>query len=159
MYRSNRSFNIPPGQPPGHLTCSKIIVQTPPYPSQNAVQMPQCTHPEDISQGHKWQKDGDGEGLIHGGAYFRNFYGTSGDCPLFKKFGKCCAIHHWKLPKIQTGLFGWMENANCFWIELLISCFLIILFLRGCCIVGVIFTNTATSQHQFKIKRRQVIQL
>ena len=30
MYRSNRSFNIPPGQPPGHLTFLKIIVQNPP---------------------------------------------------------------------------------------------------------------------------------
>ena len=41
MYRSNRSFNMPPpGQPPGHLTFLKIIVQIPPYPGQNAVQMP-----------------------------------------------------------------------------------------------------------------------
>ena len=31
MYRSNRSFNMPPpGQPPGHLTFLKIIVQIPP---------------------------------------------------------------------------------------------------------------------------------
>ena len=29
-----------PGQPPGHLTFLKIIVQIPPYPRQNAVQMP-----------------------------------------------------------------------------------------------------------------------
>ena len=27
-------------QPPGHLTFLKIIVQIPPYPGQNAVQMP-----------------------------------------------------------------------------------------------------------------------
>ena len=41
MYRSNRSFNInPPRQPPGHLTFLKIIVQIPPYPGQNAIQMP-----------------------------------------------------------------------------------------------------------------------
>ena len=41
MYRSNRSFNIPPPrQPPGHLTFLKIIVQIPPYPGQNTVQMP-----------------------------------------------------------------------------------------------------------------------
>ena len=40
MHRSNRSFNIPPGQPPGHLTFLKVIVQIPPSPSQNAVQMP-----------------------------------------------------------------------------------------------------------------------
>ena len=30
----------PPGQPPGHLTFLKIIVQIPPYPGQNSVQMP-----------------------------------------------------------------------------------------------------------------------
>ena len=30
----------PPGQPPGHLTFLKIIVQIAPYPGQNAVQMP-----------------------------------------------------------------------------------------------------------------------
>ena len=42
MYRSNRSFNMPPPprQPPGHLTCLKIIIKIPPYPGQNAVQMP-----------------------------------------------------------------------------------------------------------------------
>ena len=40
-YRSNRSFNMPPpGQPPGHLTFLKIIVQIPLYQGQNAVQMP-----------------------------------------------------------------------------------------------------------------------
>ena len=32
--------HAPPGQPPGHLTFLKIIVQIPPYPGQNAVQMP-----------------------------------------------------------------------------------------------------------------------
>ena len=31
--------HAPPGQPPGHLTFLKIIVQIPPYPGQNAVQM------------------------------------------------------------------------------------------------------------------------
>ena len=42
MYRSNRSFNFPPPprKPLGHLTFLKIIVQIPPYPSQNAAQMP-----------------------------------------------------------------------------------------------------------------------
>ena len=30
----------PPREPPGHLTFLKIIVQIPPYPGQNAVQMP-----------------------------------------------------------------------------------------------------------------------
>ena len=51
--------------PPGHLTFLKIIVQIPPYPGQNAVQMPhtgvhsgdQMPHPGDISQAQKWQKD------------------------------------------------------------------------------------------------------
>ena len=32
--------HAPPGQPPGHLTFLKIIVQKPPYLGQNAVQMP-----------------------------------------------------------------------------------------------------------------------
>ena len=61
MYRLNRSLNIPPGQPPGHLTFLKIIVQIPPHPSQNAVQMPHTrVHsgdhmppPRDISQAHE----------------------------------------------------------------------------------------------------------
>ena len=40
MFRSNRSFNMPPpGQPPGHLTFLKIIVPISPHPGQNAVQM------------------------------------------------------------------------------------------------------------------------
>ena len=40
MYRSNRSFNMPPPPAtPGHLTFLKIIVQIPPHPGQNAVQM------------------------------------------------------------------------------------------------------------------------
>ena len=34
------STSLPPGQPPGHLTFLKTIVQIPPYPGQNAVQMP-----------------------------------------------------------------------------------------------------------------------
>ena len=38
----------PPGQPPGHLTFLKIIVQIPPYPGQNVVQMP-----------HVWVHSGD----------------------------------------------------------------------------------------------------
>ena len=32
--------HAPPGNPSGHLTFLKIIVQIPPYPGQNAVQMP-----------------------------------------------------------------------------------------------------------------------
>ena len=50
-----------PRQTPRHLTFLKIIVQIPPYPGQNAVQMPhtrvhsgdQCAHPGYISQAHK----------------------------------------------------------------------------------------------------------
>ena len=30
---------------------------------------------------------------------------------FFRNFRKCCYIRYWKLPKIQTGYFGWMENA------------------------------------------------
>ena len=37
MYQSNRSFNIPPGQPPGHLNFWKIFVQIPPSPGWKAV--------------------------------------------------------------------------------------------------------------------------
>ena len=52
--------------PPEHLTFLKIIVQIPPYPGQNAVQIPtlgsiqviKYPHPGDISQAPKWQKDG-----------------------------------------------------------------------------------------------------
>ena len=40
MYQSIRSFNIPPGQPPGHLNFWKIFVQIPPSPGRKAVQMP-----------------------------------------------------------------------------------------------------------------------
>ena len=41
MYQSNRSFNIPPRQPPlGHLNFWKIFVQIPPTPGRKAVQMP-----------------------------------------------------------------------------------------------------------------------
>ena len=51
----------PPGQTPGHWTFLKIIVQIPPYPGQNAAQMPhtrvhsgdQMPHPGDISEAHK----------------------------------------------------------------------------------------------------------
>ena len=40
MYQSNRSFNISPGQPPGHLNFWKIFVQIPPSRDRKAVQMP-----------------------------------------------------------------------------------------------------------------------
>ena len=32
--------------------------------------------------------------------------------PLFWKFGKCCSIRYWKLLKIQTRRFGWIESAG-----------------------------------------------
>ena len=40
LVKSRLQHAAPPGQPPGHLTFLKIIVQIPPYPVQNAVQMP-----------------------------------------------------------------------------------------------------------------------
>ena len=40
MYQSNRSFNIPPGQPPGICIFCKIFVQIPPSRGRKAVQMP-----------------------------------------------------------------------------------------------------------------------
>ena len=40
MYQSNRSLNIPPGQPPGHLNFRKIFVQIPHSRGRKAVQMP-----------------------------------------------------------------------------------------------------------------------
>ena len=57
--------HAPPGQPPGHLTFLKIIVQISPYLGQNAVQMPhtrihsgdQMPPPRGHFKGKKWQKD------------------------------------------------------------------------------------------------------
>ena len=40
MYQSNRSFNIPLGQPPGHLNFRKTFVQIPFSPGRKVVQMP-----------------------------------------------------------------------------------------------------------------------
>ena len=40
MYQSNRSLNIPPGQPPAYLNFWKIFVQVPPSRGWKAVQMP-----------------------------------------------------------------------------------------------------------------------
>ena len=40
MYQSTRSFNIPPGQPPGHLNFWKKFFQIPPSPGQKGDQMP-----------------------------------------------------------------------------------------------------------------------
>ena len=41
MYHLNRSFNIPPGQPPGHLNFWKIFVQ---IPSPRAEKLFKCPH-------------------------------------------------------------------------------------------------------------------
>ena len=65
MYRSNRSFNIPP-PPPAHLTFWKLLFKFPatrakmPFkcPSRRSIQVIKCSHPGDISQAHKWRKDG-----------------------------------------------------------------------------------------------------
>ena len=35
----------------------------------------------------------------------------SWSCPLFRKFWKCCSFRYWKLSKIQTRRFDWMESA------------------------------------------------
>ena len=43
---------------------------------------------------------------------FRKLGYTSRNCPMFWNFGKCCSIRYipyWKLFKIQTGRFDWME--------------------------------------------------
>ena len=58
--------HAPPGQPPGHLTFLKIIVQIPPTrakmpfkcPTLGSIQVIKCPHPGDISQAQKWQKNG-----------------------------------------------------------------------------------------------------
>ena len=46
------------------------------------------------------------------GKFFRNFGHTSQGCPVFGNFKKCCCIRAWKLPKIRTGRFGWMETTR-----------------------------------------------
>ena len=46
------------------------------------------------------------------GKSFRKSGYTWQGCPIFKNFGKCCAILYWKLPKMQTRLFGWMESTQ-----------------------------------------------
>ena len=40
LVKSKLQHAPPPRQPPGHWTVLKIIVQIPPYPGQNTVQMP-----------------------------------------------------------------------------------------------------------------------
>ena len=67
MYRSNRSFNMPPpGNPPGIWLFWKLLFKFPPTrakvpfkcPTLGSIQVIKCPHPGDISQAQKWQKDG-----------------------------------------------------------------------------------------------------
>ena len=66
MFRSNPSFNIPPGNPPGIWLFWKLLFKFPatrakmPFkcPTLGSIQVIKCPHPEDISQANKWQKDG-----------------------------------------------------------------------------------------------------
>ena len=65
MYRSNRSFNMPPpGNPPGIWLFWKLLFKFPPTraempfkcPTFGSIQVIKCPHPGDISQAQKWQK-------------------------------------------------------------------------------------------------------
>ena len=55
MYQSNQSFNIPPGQTPGHLNFWKIFVQIPPPEAKKLFKCPiigpfqviKCPHPRE----------------------------------------------------------------------------------------------------------------
>ena len=63
MYRLNRSFNPSPiGQPPRAFdffeiptTGAKMLFKC---PTLGSIEVIKCPHPGDISQAHKWQKDG-----------------------------------------------------------------------------------------------------
>ena len=56
MYRSNRSFNMPPpGNPPGIWLFWKLLFKFPP----TRAKMPfKCPHPGDVSQAQNCQRDG-----------------------------------------------------------------------------------------------------
>ena len=66
MYWSNQSFNPPPGQPPGHITFLELLFKFLPTrakmpfkcPTLGSIQVIKCPHPGDMSQAHKWQRDG-----------------------------------------------------------------------------------------------------
>ena len=68
MYRSNRSFNMPPppGNHPGIWLFWKLLFKFPPTrakmpfkcPTLGSIQVIKCPHPGDISQAQKWQKNG-----------------------------------------------------------------------------------------------------
>ena len=46
--------------------------------------------------------------------FFENFGITREDVLFSRNFGKCCCVHYWKLWKIQTRCFAWMESAPSF---------------------------------------------
>ena len=56
----------PPGNPPGIWLFGKLLFKFPPTrakmplkcPTLGSIQVIKCPHPRDISQAHKWQKDG-----------------------------------------------------------------------------------------------------
>ena len=58
MYQSNRSLNIPPGQPPGHLNFWKIFGKFPPPEAEKLFKCPiigpfqviKCPHPRETFQ-------------------------------------------------------------------------------------------------------------
>ena len=67
MYRSNRSFNMPPpGNPPGIWLFWNVLFKFPPTRAKmpfkcrtlGSIQVIKCPHPGDISQAQKWQRDG-----------------------------------------------------------------------------------------------------
>ena len=67
MYRSNRSFSMPPpGNPPGIWLFWKLLFKFLPTqakmpfkcPTLGSIQVIRCPPPGDISQAQKWQKDG-----------------------------------------------------------------------------------------------------
>ena len=68
MYRSNRSFNMPPpGNHPGIWLFWKLLFKFPPTrakmpfkcPTLGSIQVIKCPHPGDISQAQKRQKNGE----------------------------------------------------------------------------------------------------
>ena len=64
--KSKLQHSPPPGKPPGIWLFWKLLFKFPPTrakmpfkcPTLGSVQVIKCPHPGDISQAHKWQKDG-----------------------------------------------------------------------------------------------------
>ena len=46
------------------------------------------------------------------GKFFEKFGYSSRGRPLFWNIFRCCSTRYWKLPKIHTGRFSWMEHAQ-----------------------------------------------